>query len=44
MVLSIDEKSQIQARDWTQVPLPMKAGRPKTRTHEYIRHGTTTAK
>ena len=42
VVLSIDEKSQIQALDRTQVPLPMKTGRPEARTHDYIRHGTTT--
>ena len=42
VVLSIDEKPQIQALDRTQVPLPMKTGRPEARTHDYIRHGTTT--
>ena len=42
VVLSVDEKSQIQALDRTQAPLPMKAGRPTTRTHDYVRHGTTT--
>ena len=42
LVLSIDEKSQIQALDRTQPGLPMKEGRPATMTHDYIRHGTTT--
>jgi transposase len=42
LVLSVDEKSQIQALDRTQPGLPMKEGRPATRTHDYIRHGTTT--
>ena len=42
LVLSVDEKSQIQALDRTQPGLPMKAGQPTTATHDYIRHGTTT--
>jgi transposase len=54
IVLSIDEKSQIQALDRTQqkanvyrerqalTRLPMKKGRLGTMTHDYIRHGTTT--
>jgi transposase len=42
IVLSIDEKSQIQALDRTQPGLPMKEGRCETRTHDYERHGTTT--
>jgi hypothetical protein len=42
VVLSIDEKSQIQALDRTQPGLPMKKGRAGTMTHDYIRHGTTT--
>lgn len=42
IVLSVDEKSQIQALDRTQAGLPMKAGHPATRTHDYERHGTTT--
>ena len=41
VVLSVDEKSQIQARARTQAPLPMKAGQPTTRTHDDVRHGTT---
>ena len=42
VVLSIDEKSQIQALDRTQPSLPMKKGRCGTMTHDYKRHGTTT--
>lgn len=42
VVLSVDEKSQIQALARTQDPLPMKPGQPTTRTHDYKRHGTTT--
>ena len=42
VVLSIDEKSQIQALDRTQPGLPMKTGRAGTMTHDYKRHGTTT--
>src|SRR5215471_4060709 len=42
LVLSVDEKSQIQALDRTQPRLPMKKGRAGTMTHDYIRHGTTT--
>ncbi|WP_170249444.1 IS630 family transposase, partial [Methylobacterium haplocladii] len=42
VVLSVDEKSQIQALARTQDPLPIKPGRPTTRTHDYKRHGTTT--
>ena len=42
VVLSIDEKSQIQALDRTQPGLPMKRGRAGTMTHDYKRHGTTT--
>jgi len=42
VVLSIDEKSQIQALDRTQPGLPMKKGRCGTLTHDYKRHGTTT--
>jgi transposase len=42
IVLSVDEKSQIQALDRTQLGLPMKEGRPATATHDYERHGTTT--
>jgi len=42
VVLSVDEKSQIQALDRTQPGLPMKKGRCGTMTHDYKRHGTTT--
>lgn len=42
IVLSMDEKSQIQALDRTQASLPMKPGRAGTMTHDYKRHGTTT--
>ena len=42
VVLSVDEKSQIQTLDRTQPGLPMKKGRLGTMTHDYIRHGTTT--
>jgi transposase len=42
LVLSVDEKSQIQALDRTQPGLPMKRGRCGTMTHDYKRHGTTT--
>jgi transposase len=41
LVLSIDEKSQIQALDRTQPGLPLKKGRAGTMTHDYKRHGTT---
>ena len=42
VVLSVDEKSQIQALDRTQPGLPMKKGRAGTMTHDYKRHGVTT--
>jgi len=42
VVLSIDEKSQIQALDRTQPGLPMKRGRAGTMTHDYKRNGATT--
>jgi hypothetical protein len=42
VVLSVDEKSQIQALDRTQPGLPMKKGRAGTMTHDYKRNGTTT--
>ncbi|MDO8706582.1 MAG: IS630 family transposase [Sulfuricaulis sp.] len=42
IVLSVDEKSQIQALDRTQPGLPMKKGRAGTMTHDYKRHGVTT--
>ena len=42
VVLSIDEKSQIQALDRTAPMLPMRPGLPEKATHDYVRHGTTT--
>jgi len=42
IVLSVDEKSQIQALDRTQPILPLRPGLPERRTHDYQRHGTTT--
>ena len=42
MVLCVDEKSQIQALDRTQPILPLAPGIPERRTHDYVRHGTTT--
>jgi len=42
VVLSLDEKSQIQALDRTQPGLPLKTGRCGTMTHDYKRNGTTT--
>lgn len=42
IVLSVDEKSQIQALDRTQPLLPLRPGQPERRTHDYKRHGTTT--
>ena len=41
-MLSVDEKSQIQALNRTQPGLPIKKGRLGTMTHDYKRHGTTT--
>jgi transposase len=42
IVLSIDEKSQMQALERTQPLLPMRAGDSEKRTHDYRRHGTLT--
>src|SRR5512135_1170126 len=42
LVLSVDEKSQIQALERTQTGLPMATNQPATQTHDYTRHGTTT--
>jgi transposase len=42
IVLCVDEKSQIQALDRTQKTLPMQPGHAEQRTHDYVRHGTTT--
>jgi len=40
MVLSVDEKSQIQALERTQPGLPLRPGRLPSQTHDYKRHGT----
>jgi transposase len=42
IVLCVDEKSQIQALNRTQKVLPMQPGHAEQRTHDYVRHGTTT--
>ena len=42
VVLCVDEKSQIQALNRTQKTLPMQPGHAEQRTHDYVRHGTTT--
>jgi transposase len=42
VVLSVDEKSQIQALDRTAPILPIRPGLPEKATHDYVRHGTTT--
>jgi transposase len=39
-VISVDEKTQIQALERTQRMLPLKEGKVETKTHDYIRHGT----
>jgi transposase len=41
MVLAVDEKSQMQALDRTAPMLPMMPGMPGRKTHDYVRHGTT---
>lgn len=41
VVLSVDEKTQIQALDRTQPMLPLRPGQVERRTHDYKRHGTT---
>ena len=41
LVLCVDEKAQIQALDRTQPLLPMRPGQVERRTHDYVRHGTT---
>ena len=41
IVLCVDEKSQIQALDRTQPILPMQPGLIERRSHDYVRHGTT---
>jgi hypothetical protein len=40
-VLCVDEKTQIQALDRTRPLLPMRPGQVERRTHDYVRHGTT---
>jgi len=42
VVLCVDEKSQIQALERSQPLLPMRPGQPERKTHDYLRHGTTT--
>ena len=42
LVLCCDEKSQCQALERTQPGLPLGIGHIRTRTHDYIRHGTIT--
>lgn len=42
VVLSLDEKSQIQALERTRPDLPLAPGHPAAQTHDYTRHGTTT--
>jgi transposase len=42
VVVCIDEKSQIQALDRTAPLLPIRFGQAERRTHDYVRHGTTT--
>ena len=41
IVLSVDEKTQIQALDRTQPMLPLRPGQVERHTHDYTRHGTT---
>ena len=41
VVLCVDEKSQVQALARSQPALPMMPGTPERRTHDYLRHGTT---
>jgi transposase len=42
LVLCVDEKSQIQALDRTAPVLPLRPGQAERRSHDYVRHGTTT--
>ena len=42
LVLCCDEKSQCQALERSQPGLPLGIGHIRTRTHDYVRHGTTT--
>jgi transposase len=41
VVLSVDEKTQVQALSRTQPLLPVSFGKAEQRTHDYVRHGTT---
>ena len=41
VVLCVDEKPQIQALDRSQPILPLRPGQIERRTHDYVRHGTT---
>jgi len=41
VVLCVDEKSQVQALARSQPAFPMMPGMPDKRTHDYVRHGTT---
>ena len=41
LVLSVDEKTQIQAQERNQASLPLQSVQPATQIHDYIRHGTT---
>lgn len=41
IVLCVDEKSQVQALSRSQPAFPMMPGTPDKRTHDYLRHGTT---
>src|SRR5919206_1918406 len=41
VVLSIDERTQVQALDRTQPTLPLDCGKTEKKTHDYVRHGTT---
>ena len=43
VVLSVDEKTQVQALDRTQPLLPIAFDATEKRTHDYVRHGTTTS-
>jgi transposase len=42
VVLCVDEKSQVQALERTRPVLPLRPGIPEKRSHDYVRHGTTT--
>ena len=41
VVLCVEEKSQVQALARSQPAFPMMPGMPEKRTHDYVRHGTT---